>query len=145
MTTPAFGFSFGDFVTLISLISDIRKALQESGGAKDEIQAVLIDVAQLKSLLTHLSDDAWGHGVDVTHVNAVRGLALTSQVPLREFLAKIRKYRDVGLGGMHGLKRTVNEVRKVQWAVGMKEEISNFRTVIVYKVVTINTLLMVYV
>jgi hypothetical protein len=44
MATPAFGFSFGDFVTLISLINDVRKALQQSGGAKDEIQAVLADL-----------------------------------------------------------------------------------------------------
>jgi len=43
------------------------------------------------------------------------------------------------------LKRTVNGLRKVQWAAGMKEEGSKFRAVVVFKVVTIDTLLVVYV
>ncbi len=43
------------------------------------------------------------------------------------------------------MKRTVNGLRKVQWAAGMKKEGSKFRVVVVFKVVMIDTLLVVYV
>ncbi len=46
---------------------------------------------------------------------------------------------------MRCLKRTVNGLRKVQWAAGMKKEGSKFRAVVVFKVVKIDTPLVVYV
>ena len=69
----------------------------------------------------------------MAHVNAVRGLA------------KVKKYKGVGSGVKCGLKahRRYSRVRKLQRATGIRDNVSKFRAVIVFKVVTIYTSLMV--
>jgi hypothetical protein len=49
MAAPGFGFSFGDFVQAISLLNDVRKALRDTGGAKDEFKHVSVDLQHLRS------------------------------------------------------------------------------------------------
>jgi hypothetical protein len=115
MATPGFGFSFGDFVQAISLLNDVRKALRDTGGAKDEFRHVSVDLQHLEILLEQLAYGNWDHGGDAGHLNAVKGMALTCKVPLQEFLMKVRKYRalqNVELRGI-GLK-IMSEARKAQ-------------------------------
>lgn len=57
MITPAFGFSFRDFVSAIKLVNDIRKALSDTTGAAEEVRALYQDLEQLDAFLTHLSND----------------------------------------------------------------------------------------
>jgi hypothetical protein len=147
MAAPGFGFSFGDFVQAISILNSVRKALRETGGAKDEFQHVSTDLQHLGILLEQLNHGAWAHAGDAGHLNAVKGMALTCKVPLQEFLAKIEKYRSLrdGVGSSKGVRRVTervgSEARKVQWAVQMREEVEKFRAVIVAKVVAINLLI----
>jgi len=143
MPVPAFGFSFGDFVTAISLLNDIRKAWQETDGAKSEIRAVVTDLNQLESLLKHLSDDGWEKGGDLTHINGVRGVALSTQSTLEVFWTKVKAYNEICSKLQQGIKRFQDDLRKSQWAAGMKEEVSKCRATIIFKVVTITSLLIV--
>jgi uncharacterized protein YoxC len=77
---------------------------------------------------------------EINHVNAIRGMALACQLPLREFLAKLEKY-EASLGpfvvrrglGVAGLK--------AKWALFMAEEVTKLRGVIQGKVISINLLL----
>ncbi len=89
MAFPSFGFLFGDFVQAIKILNDIHKALQDVGGAEDEFKYGLVDVQQLEILLDQLNRGSWDEGGDVGYLNAVKGMALTCQVPVQEFLAKI--------------------------------------------------------
>ena len=146
MAAPAFGFSVGDFISVISTLNDIRKALHDSGGAEEEFREVLLDLQQLEIVLQWLERGDWGRSGDLGHVNAVRGMSLTCQVPLKEFWGKIQKYKV--MTSDHSQIRDVTGkvkgvARKIKWAVQMKEEVSKFRTVIVSKVAALNLLMAV--
>jgi preprotein translocase subunit SecE len=138
MAAPAFGFSFGDIVTAIKILNDVRTALRETGGSRDEFQHILVDLQQLEIILEQLNRGAWDHGGDAGHLNAIKGMASTCQVPLRAFLTKIEKYKVLQAKELGSFRaRLKGEARKVQWAVTMKEEVEKFRAVIVATFVTI--------
>lgn len=129
MAAAVFGFSFGDFISAISILNSIRKALRESRGAKDDIRNVCAELEHLKVLLEQLHRGAWDHGADAGHLNAVKGMALTVKIPLQGFLGKIEKFRRMVSGGevttrfhraMHPL---ASKGRQVQWAVQMKRRL----------------------
>jgi hypothetical protein len=142
MAAPGFGFSFGDFVAAASLINEIRKALRDVGGAKDEFQQISIELQHLEILLDQLNRGSWDHGGDPGHLNAVKGVALACKVPLEEFLIKFQKYKIFTDRQPLSFKKRIGmEARKMQWAVNMREDIAKFRAIIVSKVVAINLLL----
>jgi DNA-binding XRE family transcriptional regulator len=142
MAATGFGFSFGDLVQAINLLNDVRKAFKESCGAVDEFQQVLTDLQQLEIVLRQLDRGGWDGNSDAGHTNAVKGMALTCQVPLRAFLDKIKKYHVINDQEKKGIKLHVTSgVRKVEWAVKMKEEVARFRAVILSKIVTLSLLL----
>lgn len=91
--TPAFGFSVGDFISAIGLVKRVTKALKETGGAPTDYQLVVIELKGLKSILRHL--EALKPTKDnVTHINAIGGMALACQLPLRGFMVKLEKYES---------------------------------------------------
>jgi len=142
MAAPAFGFSFGDMVAAIKILNDVRTALRETGGSRDEFQQVLVDLQRLEIILEQLNRGAWSHEGDAGHFNAIKGMASTCQVPLRELLTKIEKYKIMQAQESGGLRAKLKgEARKVQWAVTMKEEVEKFRAVIVAKIVTLSLLI----
>jgi hypothetical protein len=145
MATPGFGFSFGDFVAAIKLVNDIRRALRNTGGAKDEFKHVYVDLQHLEILLDHLNRGIWDQGGDAGHLNAVKGMAFACKIPLQEFLAKMEKYKSLRSHEMRGFRGTVGVgKRKIQWEISMKEEVEKFRALIVAKVVAINMLLQLH-
>ena len=98
---PPFGFSVGNFINAVGLIAKIRKALKGIGGAEDNIRMALQDLQQLELVLNQLKDGDWGDGADISHINAVRGVALSGCVVLEDFLRRLKAfmmwYRNLGL------------------------------------------------
>ena len=140
MMASAFGFSAGDFVSAIELTIKIGKALRETGGASAECRMVLQDLQNLQQVLQLLQDLRPADG-SLSHVNAIRGLAITCLIPLKEFAEKMeRKY-----GLMASVLSSDNIIRrsgkKVQWTVFAAEEIAKFRSVVAAKVASIGLLL----
>ena len=162
--TPAFGFSVGDFISAIgesipptpvcsadywrpALIRKISKALKETGGAATEYQDAVIELKGLKHALQRLSALEPTEN-NVTHVNAIRGMALTYQLPLQEFLKKLEKYED-SLGPWvqdSRMGRTAFRCagRKARWAVSFSQEVEKLRTLVAAKQISINLLLAVH-
>lgn len=129
MAAPGFGFSFGDFVQAISLLHDTRKALRDTGGARDEYQHVSVDLQHLEVLLEHVNGGTWNHGGDAGHLNAVKGMALTCKIPLQGFLAKIEKYKVMQREDLSGFRASLRRGgREVEWVVRMRDEVEKFRT-----------------
>ncbi|KAF6224244.1 hypothetical protein HO133_010819 [Letharia lupina] len=83
--TPAFGFSVGDLISAIGLVKRVTKALKETGGAPTDYQLVVIELKGLKSILRHL-ETLKPTKDNVTHINAIGGMALACQLPLRDFM-----------------------------------------------------------
>ena len=140
---PAFGFSAGDFVSAIGLTIKISKALRETGGASAECRMVLQDLHNLQQVLRLLQDLRPVDG-DLSHVNAIRGLAITCLIPLKEFGEKI----DRSYGSMASVSPSDHIFRrngkKAQWTVFAVEEVAQFRSVVAAKVASIGLLLGIF-
>ncbi len=74
------------------------------------------------------------------HVNAIRGMALACQLPLREFIVKLDKY-EKSLGPFSTQRSFLAAGRKSQWTLYMHPEVEKLRTCVSAKVITINLVL----
>ncbi|KAF2239142.1 hypothetical protein EV356DRAFT_515376 [Viridothelium virens] len=136
--TPAFGFSVGDFVTVIELCTKVGKALKRTGGAASEYQHVIIELQGLQNVLARLTALEPSEST-VGYVNAIRGMALATQFPLREFLARLDKY-DRALDPFAS-SRVTGAGKKARWAIFIVEDVNKLRALISAKVISINLLL----
>ncbi|KAL9064146.1 MAG: hypothetical protein Q9161_009056 [Pseudevernia consocians] len=137
--TPAFGFSVGDFINGINLIRKVAKALKETGGASSEYQAAIIELKGLKHALQHLqalepTED------NLSHVNAIRGMALACQLPLRDFLTRLEKYES-SLEPWADRTKYRGAGRKARWAVEFAAKVEKLKALVAAKQISINLVL----
>lgn len=72
---------------------------------------------------------------NIAHVNAIRSLALSCQIPLQKFLEKLQGYESA-LGPVS--TRKFQAGRKLMWAFQMVDEVNKMRGVIAAKTASIN-------
>ena len=137
-----FGFSASDFAVAIGLTVKISKALRDSGGAAAEYRDVLEDLHNLQRLLG-LLETLRPADSSVSHINAIRGVALACRTSLVEFAEKIQSYEQA-LGSASSKGMFKRGVKKVQWAVLFEEEVAKFRGIIAAKLYNITLLLGVF-
>ncbi|KAL8793413.1 MAG: hypothetical protein Q9195_003999 [Heterodermia aff. obscurata] len=110
---PPFGFSVGDFINTIGLAHQIRKALKDVGGSEDDIKLVLQDLQQLELVLIQLRDGNWAKGGDLNHINAVRGIAVSCEADLKDFLQRVEGFSSSMIAktrsSTRGLTRTFKQ------------------------------------
>ena len=104
-----------------------------------EYQAAVVELKGLKHALQHLqalepTED------NLSHVNAIRGMALTCQLPLRDFMTKLEKYES-SLGPWVDRTGYRSAARKARWAVGFGAEVEKLRALVTAKQISINLLL----
>ncbi|KAH9213111.1 hypothetical protein DL95DRAFT_507384 [Leptodontidium sp. 2 PMI_412] len=136
---PGFGFSIGDFIAAAGLIKKVSDALKDAGGASSDYQHVIIELEGLDRALKVVAALQPDHSND-SHVNAIRGMALSCQLPLHQFLFKIQKYEG-SLGAIPSSRSIPRNARKAKWAVYVADQVQSLRAVIAAKVVSINLLL----
>ena len=124
---------------LPDLVRKITKALKETGGASSEYQAAVIELKGLKHALQHLqalepTED------NLSHVNAIRGMALACQLPLRDFLTKLERFES-SLGPWADRTKYRGAGRKARWAVEFAAEVEKLRAIVAAKQISINLLL----
>src|SRR2546429_8753143 len=93
----AFGFSVGDFIAVIQLIAMVSKALKGVGGASDDYRLLFQELEHLQLVLEQLRDLPPESSPSLSHLNAIKGMALAIQCPLQAFLERLEKYK-VALG-----------------------------------------------
>lgn len=140
---PAFGFSVGDFVSAIGLTVKICKALREAGGASAECRMVIQDLQNLQQVL-ELLQDLRPAGASPSHVNAIRGVAITCLIPLKEFAEKIERSYGPIASASSSNRFLHRSGKKAQWSVFATEEVAKFRSVIAAKVASIGLLLSIF-
>lgn len=139
---PPFGFSVGDFINAIGLINKVRQALKDVGGAEDDIQLVTNDLQHLELILIQLKNGDWGAGGDISHVNAIRGIAPSCVSALEDFLRKVEDFqRSASCEPGSSTKTLTRGFKKVQWAISMKEEVNQLRVFLLSNLMTLNLLL----
>ncbi|KAI9727065.1 MAG: hypothetical protein M1834_008533 [Cirrosporium novae-zelandiae] len=139
---PAFGFSVGDFVSAVGLITKITNALKKTGGANSEYQDAILELESLKNVLQRLQalepNESNHH-----HVNAIRGMALACQHPLQNFLEKLERYESSM--GIFSSTRTFRGAKdRIDWALRMATEVKNLRALVSAKIISVNLLLAIH-
>jgi len=104
-----------------------------------EYQDAVIELKNLRRTLQHL--EALEPTEDnLSHVNAIRGMALACQLPLRDFLGEIEKY-EASLGAWSDRASFRGARRKAKWAVPVADEVKKLRTLVAAKHISISLLL----
>ena len=115
------------------------QSTERTGGASSEYQAAIIELKGLKHALQHLqalepTED------NLSHVNAVRDMALACQLPLQDFLIRLKKYES-SLGSWADRTKYRDAGRKARWAIEFAAEVEKLRALIAAKQISINLLL----
>jgi hypothetical protein len=134
----AFGWSAGDIIAAINLVVTVAKALRESGGASSEYRLLIEDFSSFREILEILRD-LRSTPANQNHVNAIRGMALTCQQPLLEFLKKVEDNYGSSLArGSNRHRFDPRQLgRKAQWGVLVPEEVAKMRVIIMGKIMSI--------
>jgi len=129
-----------DLESYKDLVRKVCKSLKQTGGASTDYQQVVIELKSLKNLLRQL--EAWEPTEEnASHVNAIRGMALACQMPLRDFLVKLEEY-ELSLGPSPDPRCFRAAAKKAKWAVKFSADVERFRTMIAAKNTSIALLLM---
>lgn len=128
-----------DWILYKGLVKRVSKALKETGGAATEYQQVVVELKGLKNVLRQL--EAFDPTEDnFRYVNAIRGMALACQMPLREFMVKLEKY-EASLGPFADRKSFRTVGRKARWATAFSADVEKLRAMIAAKNISIDLLL----
>lgn len=141
MSVPSFGYSAGDFIATIELIFKVIAAFKDGSGSSVEYRQILQELESVLHLLEHISSLPTTQR-NFAYVNALKGVALNLQAPLRKFLDKIgRRYGPLSGTPKGAMAALAVAGRKAQWAVVMEKDISKLRAVVAANVSSILLLL----
>lgn len=143
MVVPAFGFSAGDFIAAINLLTKVAKSLREATGATAEYRQATADLNHVLSVLRTVQslDDSKAprHIVD-----KIQLCSHACYVPLASFLEKLKKFDILSaVPGRRapGLRSLARGSRKVQWALLIEEDIKKLHASLAPQLAVIEILL----
>jgi hypothetical protein len=124
-----FGFSAGDFISALELVSTIVGCLRESGSSSSEYRALISQFYTLETALLRVKalklDDS-----QHAEVVALRAAASQCQRTIDAFWEKIKKYQPSLRAGGSG-SGTGSKVKdgwmKIKWALCQKEDLVRFK------------------
>jgi hypothetical protein len=121
-----FGFSVGDFIAAIELVTKVANSLRDSGDAKPEYQRLARDLTNLLAALSTINSPQSNHNASIA--TSVHDQTLLIQQTAQELLDKIHKFeRPLGSGSAAGWHHGTG--RKVQWAA-FSQKITKLRDVL---------------
>jgi hypothetical protein len=121
----AFGFSFGDFVAVLELVSTVVNALGQSSESSHEYREL---VHQLYSLETSLIQVKGLHFDDAQHKElvALRQASSQCQQTIDEFWGKIQKYQP-HLRSSGSSSKIKDSWMKIKWAICKSDDVAKFK------------------
>ena len=143
MVVPAFGFSVGDFVAVIEIISKTVKALREnSGDTATKYQLTILDLTTVENVLKRTQRLRPNDGTE----EIIQQIQLYGQLchgPLAKFIERLRKHEMLFYPSSKGpMLATLSRSRKkIQWTMFVSEEVTRLKTAIAPQLVVISILL----
>jgi len=134
-----FGFGVGDFIAVATLINNIRAALKDSGGARDEYQELERELELLELALAAIKT-LTGPPHRQSEITAIKLVALSCRRTLDTFYAGIKKY-DQSLSVTSRPSRTRASVKMVQRNLLMQADVTELRNYVAAHVGTLNILI----
>ncbi|KAF2432595.1 hypothetical protein EJ08DRAFT_585341 [Tothia fuscella] len=123
--SAGFGFSIGDFIAVLKLVSQVVDSLRESSHATSTFRSLITELHSLETALIRIKrlDPDTGQNVDKI---ALWAAASQCQRTIDDFYGKVKKYQPHLQGGGTGEK--IKDVwMKFRWTVCKKDDLDNFR------------------
>ena len=119
----SFGWSVGDIIAGIELVSKIGKALQEVGGAADDYQESATSLKVFEEALQFIQTFAQSYaGGESIQAASIEKHALSMKNALTSFLSKIDEYEG-SLGASADRKWFHHPKKKIKWAFFVSKEV----------------------
>jgi Fungal N-terminal domain of STAND proteins len=135
----AFGFSVGDFVNAITLVTEVIGALKDSAGSSAQFVELMKELYGLEIALLYVKATAVQPDQE-PQLAAIKQSAAQCQATIDHFLQKNKKFqRTLRSGGSKNPSRDV--LHKIEWALFKAEEINEFRAKLRGHTSSINMLL----
>jgi hypothetical protein len=134
-----FGFGVGDFIAVATLIKNIRAALKDSGGARDEYQELERELALLELALGAIKT-LTGPPHRQGEITAIKLVALSCRRTLDHFYSSVTKY-DKSLSAVSIPSRARASVKMVQWNLLMQADVTKLRSYLEAHVGSLNVLI----
>ena len=135
----SFGFRAGDFIAVATLIKNIKAALKDSGGARDEYQELERELALLELALGAIKT-LTGPPHRQGEITAIKLVALSCRRTLDDFYSSITKY-DKSLSAESMPRRARTSLRMVQWSLLMQADVTKLRSYLEAHVGSLNILI----
>ena len=137
MSGPAFGFSAGDFISAVSFLVKVTKALKDAGGATDEYRSLVAELGLLQRILRQLHMRQGPDNIFAPDVKQQTNLTLAT---LSSFLKTISKF-DSKLGENAHSSWHHGAAKKAQWATMYAKEVEQLRVKVGTHLAELNLLL----
>jgi hypothetical protein len=128
----------------VELCTKVAKALKDTSSAAAEYQQVVIELQGLQNVLARLAALEPTES-NLQYVNAIRAAALANTLPLKDFLAKLKKF-DKSMSPFASQKKNISlsgAATQTEYALFMAEEVKKIRAVIYGNVIRIKLMLAV--
>lgn len=134
-----FGYSAGDIVVAIQLLSKVYKGLRETAGSVSEYREISGTLRSLILTLQHLAD-LQRTCTDPSLTNAIQSLSEAALNPVMDFLEEVRKY-DPALSHGSTTNRFSAGYRKTEWALRVPKRITKLKADIALQLEPIHVLM----
>jgi len=144
-----FGFSIGDFLAAIDLVSTVITALRSSSSASLEYRELIAQLISLENALLQVKRLEFEEG-QYAEIIALRQAAAQCQWTIDAFLKKVLKYQPhlsndgaVTVGGSDRVRgvELKKAWMKIRWAICRKEDVKTFKADLVGHTESIQLLL----
>ena len=135
----AFGWSAGDIITAISVVTKVVSALKDAGGASEQYQQTITDLETLEVVLQYIQH-LKPENSNFAQVSAICAQSEASERALRNLIDGFQQFeKRLGGGAPKGWYFGMH--RKAQWALFASKEIDKFQSRIGMKLQGIQFLL----
>lgn len=121
-----FGFSAGDFIATLQLVSTITDALRSSGNSSQRYRELIRELHTLETALIAVKQIEL-HESQSSEMIALQFAASQCRQTIDEFWKKTAKYQPCLGNPNSGTPRLKEAWMKVKWAVFEKEDVDNFK------------------
>jgi hypothetical protein len=121
-----FGFSVGDFIAGLELVTTVIDVLRESSDSSQRYRELISELYSLETALLHVKRVELDESQNAEKI-ALRSAASQCQRTITEFWEKAQKYHP-SLGKPSGSSSTIKDHwRKLKWALLKDDDVEKFK------------------
>lgn len=139
MAAPGFGFSVGDFISGVTLVRKLIRALNDTVGSRASYRQLISELLSLDEALNQ-AKDLQVNAALAGHQAVLQQIVGRCQLSIETFLDKNAKFKD-SLGPQPSASPWKTNLNKIQWALCKDSAVDELRREIAAHTTTLNLIL----